>query len=111
MNEPEEKKPIIEEEPIVPVSTYVLVFIALLILAGLTTGISYVDLGVFNTVLAMLIASGKMLLVVLFFMHLYYKRGLTRVVSFVGLFWLALLVAFSLADAFTRTWTPQGSPW
>jgi cytochrome c oxidase subunit IV len=98
-------------EQIVPLRTYTFVFVALLILAGLTTAVAYIDLGVFNIVIAMLIATAKMLLVALFFMHLRYKVGLTRIVSFAGLFWLGLLVSFSLADIFTRHWTPQGTPW
>jgi cytochrome c oxidase subunit IV len=93
------------------IRTYAIVFFALLILAALTTTVSYVDLGVFNVVIAMLIATTKMLLVALFFMHLRYTVGLTRIVSIAGLFWLALLVAFSMADVFTRHWTPQGRPW
>jgi cytochrome c oxidase subunit IV len=99
------------KEPIVPIRIYTFVFIALLILAGLTTAVSYVDLGVFNVVIAMAIATSKMLLVALFFMHLRYKPGLTRTASVVGLFWLGLLVAFTLADVLSRSWTPQGRPW
>jgi cytochrome c oxidase subunit IV len=99
------------KEPIIPIRTYTFVFIALLILAGATTAVAYVDLGVFNIVIAMVIATSKMLLVALFFMHLRYKPGLTRTAGVVGLFWLGLLVAFTLADVFSRSWTPQGRPW
>jgi cytochrome c oxidase subunit 4 len=98
-------------EKIISIRTYSFVFVALLILAALTTGVAYIDLGIFNTLIAMSIATAKMLLVALFFMHLRYKPGLTRIASFVGLFWLGVLVAFSMADVFTRTWTPQGKPW
>ncbi len=98
-------------ERIISIRTYSFVFFALLILAALTTGVAYIDLGIFNTLIAMSIATAKMLLVALFFMHLRYKPGLTRIASFVGLFWLGVLVAFSMADVFTRGWTPQGKPW
>jgi cytochrome c oxidase subunit IV len=103
--------PHLEPEPIVPVRTYTWVFVALLILAALTTFVASIDLGLFNTVIAMVIATTKMLLVALFFMHLRYKAGLSRIASIAGLFWLGLLVAFTLADVFTRNWTPQGKPW
>lgn len=99
------------EQPLIPIRTYTFVFVALLILAALTTVVAYIDLGLFNTLIAMFIATGKMLLVALFFMHLRYKPGLSRVASIVGLFWLGLLVALSLTDTFTRNWTPQGKPW
>src|SRR5690348_11773260 len=41
------------------VRTYTLVFLGLLALAGLTTGIAYIDLGPFNTVAALAIAAIK----------------------------------------------------
>jgi cytochrome c oxidase subunit 4 len=86
------------------VRTYVLVFVALLILAGATTGIAYIDLGPFNTLVALTIAVLKMTLVGLFFMHLLYTHGLTRIVVLAGLFWFALMISGTLADAFTRGW-------
>ena len=68
---------------IVPVKNYVAVFIALLILTGLTTTVSYIDLGHtrigkthvidWDTVAALTIAVVKTLLVVLFFMHVKYS--------------------------------------
>jgi cytochrome c oxidase subunit 4 len=75
-----------------------------LVLAALTTGIAYVDLGPFNTVIALAIAVVKMSLVGLFFMHLWYSPGLNRIVVLAGFFWLALLVSFTLADFLSRTW-------
>lgn len=98
-------------EPIIPIRTYSIVFGALLVLAALTTGLAYLDLGPFNTVFAVLIATCKMLLVALFFMHLRFKPGLTRIASVIGLLWLALLVSLTLTDVFTRHWTAQGKPW
>lgn len=97
-----------EESP--SVRTYTLVFVSLLILAGLTTGIAYIDLGPFNTVAALTIAAIKMVLVGLFFMHLWYSRGLTRIVVLAGFFWLALMVSFTLADVFSRSWITPPSP-
>ena len=54
----------------------------------------------------LLIAATKMLLVVLFFMHAKYTHGLTQVVILCGFFFLALLVAFTLADELTRQLGP-----
>jgi cytochrome c oxidase subunit IV len=96
-----------EENP--SVQTYVLVFVALLLLAGITTGVAYINLGPFNTVVALAIAAIKMCLVGLFFMHLWYSRGLTRIVVLAGFFWLALMISFTLADVLSRSWiTPPG---
>ncbi len=96
---------------IVPVRTYVLTFIALLVLLGLTTGLAYLHMGVANTVLALAIAVIKMLLVVLFFMHAFYDKGLTRVAMVLGLLWLTILIVLSSADVFTRDWTPVPHGW
>ena len=98
-------------EHVVPVKTYAGVFIALLILTGLTTGAAYIDMGRFNTVVALAIAASKMMLVVLFFMHVKYSSGMTRVVIIAGIFWLAIMVTFTLADELTRGWTPSNGPW
>jgi cytochrome c oxidase subunit 4 len=96
---------------VVPVETYVGIFVALIVLTGVTTGVAYIDLGVMNTVVALAIATVKMLLVVLFFMHVKYSPGLTRLVIIAGFFWLAILVAFTLSDELTRHWTPESGPW
>jgi cytochrome c oxidase subunit 4 len=97
-------------EHIVPVSTYLLVFFALMVGTALTTWVAYIDLGEWNTVVALIIAFTKMLLVVLFFMHVKYATGLTRVIIIAGFFWLAIMITLSCQDEFTRTWeiVPQG---
>ena len=46
--------------------------VALLFLSGLTAGIAFVDLGPLNTIVALVIATVKALLVVLIFMHVKY---------------------------------------
>ena len=97
-----------EENP--SVGIYVLVFVGLLLLAGLTTGVAYINLGLFNTVVALAIAAIKMCLVGLFFMHLWYSRGLTRIVVLAGFFWLALMISFTLADVFSRPWIKPPGP-
>jgi cytochrome c oxidase subunit 4 len=98
-------------EHIVPVKTYLAVFVALILLTALTTGVAYIDLGPFNTVAALLIAVTKMLLVVLFFMHVKYSSGMTKIVIIAGVFWLAILIALTMADEMTRVWTPDPGPW
>jgi cytochrome c oxidase subunit IV len=96
---------------IVPVRTYFLVFVSLIVLAILTTFIAFIDLGPFNTPIALVIALIKMLLVLLFFMHLLYSAKLIRVVVIAGFFWLALLIGLTLTDYHTRDWIPDPPPW
>lgn len=98
-------------EHIVPISTYVGVFLVLMVGTGLTTWIAYIDLGVFNTVVALLIAVIKMSFVVLFFMHVKYNKGLSRIVIIGAFFWLGIMMAITLADELTRSWTPTVHGW
>ena len=96
---------------IVPVKTYVFVFVALLCLAALTTAVAFANLGPLNTVIALAIAFAKMMLVLLVFMHLLYSTKLVRVVLIAGFFWLALLIGLTLTDYHSRSWTPDPAPW
>jgi cytochrome c oxidase subunit 4 len=98
-------------QPIVPQQTYVLVFLGLIGLTILTTGVAFIDLGAFNAVVALAIAVSKMLLVILFFMGLRHSSGLMRIVVIAGFFWLALLIAFTMSDYRTRSWTPAPDSW
>jgi cytochrome c oxidase subunit 4 len=86
------------------IKTYALVFIGLIVLTVATTAVAFVDLGPFSVVMALLIAACKMLLVALFFMHVRHSTKLTRLVMLGALLWLAILLAFTLADVWTRGW-------
>jgi cytochrome c oxidase subunit 4 len=96
---------------IIPLRIYLAVFFSLMVLTALTTGVAYVDLGAFNTVVALTIAVVKMLLVVLFFMHAKYATGLTRVIIIAGFFWLGILITLSLSDELTRHWEIIPNSW
>jgi cytochrome c oxidase subunit 4 len=98
-------------EHVVPVSTYVAVFLALLVMTALTTYVAYIDLGSYNTVVALVIAVIKMTIVILFFMHVKYNKGLTRIVIVAAFFWLGIMMTFMLADELSRNWTPTVSTW
>jgi cytochrome c oxidase subunit 4 len=90
-------------EHIVPRTVYVAVFTALLAGTGLTVAAAYVNMGGgFNVVVALTIAVTKATLVVLYFMHVRYSSRLTWVVVVSGVFWLAILFAFTFADYLTR---------
>ena len=93
-------------EHIVPPRVYFAVFAALIVLTATTTAISFLDLGPWNTVVALGIAFLKATLVVLFFMHVKYSPRLTQIVIAGGLFWLAILLALTLSDFMTRGWLP-----
>ena len=91
---------------LVPRQTYYQVFAALLVLTGVTVGVAFLDLGPLNTIVALAIAVGKALLVVLIFMHVRYSSQLTSIVIVAGVFWLVLLIALTMSDYLTRPWLP-----
>jgi len=84
--------------------TYVIVWIALMLLMGLTVFLSTVPMGhAANTIVALIIAAIKATLVLMFFMHLKYESyKLSAVVFGAGLFWLLILFGLNLTDYLTR---------
>jgi cytochrome c oxidase subunit 4 len=96
---------------VVSVKLYVLIFFVLLALTGLTTATAFVDLGPLNTVVALAIAGCKMMLVILFFMHVRSSDGLTKIVVAAGFFWLMILISLTMSDFATRDWTPAPAGW
>jgi cytochrome c oxidase subunit 4 len=84
------------------VGTYVKVLLALLVATGVTTAVARVDLGGFSVVVALGIASVKMVLVALFFMHIRHSTKLTKLVVLGGLLWLAILLLLTMTDFATR---------
>ena len=91
-------------EHIVPIKTYAIVLIALLVLTATTCAVSFIDMGKMNAVVAVVIAFAKATLVAMIFMHLRYSRRLMLVVAAAGLFWLGILIALTMSDYLTRGW-------
>ncbi len=91
-------------ERIVPIKTYAIVLVSLLVLTATTCAVSFIDLGKMNVVVALVIAFAKATLVALIFMHLRYSRHLMQIVLAAGLFWLGILIALTMSDFLTRGW-------
>jgi cytochrome c oxidase subunit 4 len=83
---------------------YIIVWGALLLLTGVTLGVSYLHLGMMNVTVALLIASLKAALVALYFMHLRFEKRLVWAFATVPLFFLALIILGTLADTMFRNW-------
>lgn len=104
-------------EATVSKKTYVLVAAALMVLLGVTWGTHYLPAGgTFHMAAAMVFALAKMLLIVLFFMHVRYSSRTTIVVASLILLWMLILFVLTFGDYLTRDWlgtayTPgQGAP-
>jgi cytochrome c oxidase subunit 4 len=104
------KKEILDTEPthhevhIVSPKIYAVIFVTLLIFTGLTVAASYLELGVFNAVVALAIACTKAVLVILFFMHVKYSSRLTKLTVAAGFFTFLVLITMSLTDYISRAW-------
>jgi cytochrome c oxidase subunit 4 len=82
--------------------TYWAVYFALLGLMAMTVVAALFDLGPANFVVAMGIATAKMVLIILYFMHVRDSDNLTKVFSAAAFLWLVILVVGFLNDYFTR---------
>jgi cytochrome c oxidase subunit IV len=89
-----------------PLGVYFAVWGALLLGTFITYEAALLDLGAFNAPVALIIATTKALLVVLFFMHLKgASEKLLKVVVISTVFFLFLLLVLSMADYGTRLWS------
>ena len=85
-------------------------WVALMLLLGLTIGMSFVPLDHlfpgFNATVAFLIAAAKALLVVLLFMHVKQASRMTWVFCCAGLLWLSIMFTLTFADYLSRAQLP-----
>lgn len=82
---------------------YFLIWAALLVFTITTVVTGRMDLGGANLPLAMLIATIKATLVVLFFMHMWEAEGILRLVFGVSLVFVAVLLLGVFGDILTRS--------
>src|SRR6266576_2750205 len=88
------------------IAVYLLVFFALAVGTILTVTASRFDLGMWNTPIALVIATIKAVLVILFFMHVIHSTRLTWVVVIGAFLWLGVLFVLIFAD-----YPPRGGRW
>ena len=102
-------------EHIVSPKIYLMIFFALMVGTFLTVFAAHKDFGQMNVVIALVIATIKASLVILFFMHGKYSSRRTKLVIVAGFFWLAIMLGLTLQDYSTRHAEPSrthldGSP-
>lgn len=94
-----------EDQQTMHISSYkLLAFIlaALLVLTGVTVGVSYFDMGFFNVPIALLIASSKSTLVLLFFMHMKYESKVIAISFTSTVIFLCIMIGFTFWDVAFR---------
>lgn len=97
-----------EHVHVVPLQVLLAVWGALMVLTVVTVAATWIDLGRFNLLLALAIATVKASLVVLYFMHMRYDRPFNAVVFVGALLFVALFVAITLID--TAAYQPELIP-
>ena len=79
-----------------------MVLAVLLVLTGITVGISYIDLGFFNVPIALAIACTKVTFVLLFFMHLKYEGRVINISFISTVLVLVVLIGLTFFDVAFR---------
>src|SRR4051812_20372160 len=80
------------------VKFYVGIFMTLVCLTLLTVGVSYIHLGPLNLAVAIVIASIKAALVVMFFMHLKYDTKFNALIFVCSLMFIGVFFAYTFND-------------
>ncbi len=94
-------------EHIVSPKIYIAIFAALMLGTGITVWAAFQNFHQFNIVFALVIATIKATLVVLYFMHARYSSKRTQLVIVCSVFWLAIMLALTLTDYDTRSHETQ----
>ena len=92
------------EHHIVSPKIYIVILFALLVGTAATVWASFLELGIWNPIVALAIATAKAMLVVLFFMHVKYTTKLTKLTVIAGIFIFLGLISMTLADYMSRAW-------
>lgn len=90
------------DDRVVPGKVYLRVGAALLVLTGITVGISQIPLGGYNLVIALTIATAKAMLVALFFMHLLYDNRIYLIIVGTAVGTLGIFIILTLFDTLNR---------
>jgi cytochrome c oxidase subunit IV len=91
---------------IVSPGLYLAIFFSLMVLTGTTVWAAEIDLNKYfeglNVIVALLIATCKATLVILFFMHAKYSSRRTKLIIICGFFWLGIMIFMTLGDYGSR---------
>lgn len=83
-------------------SMYYRIYMILMALLIATIGAAYIHFGVLNFPIAMLIATVKAVLVIMYFMHVKYSEKSTWLFSTAGFIWLGFLLVGVMIDYLSR---------
>jgi len=84
------------------VPAYLVIYVSLLVLVGLTVAVAHVKTGPLAFPIAMAVAGVKTLLIVAVFMHLKDETPLVRLFAIAGVMWLGIMFTILMGDYLTR---------
>lgn len=87
---------------VTPLGHYFGVFAALIVFTAITVGVSYLDFGGWNLVIAMLVATAKATLVAAIFMHLLHDLRFHAIIFAFSVIFLGIFIIFTSFDMFAR---------
>ena len=94
------------KEPHVSRKAYIFAWLGLLALTLANTLIAFLNLGPWNMVIAVGIATIMASLVAGFLMHALYEALIIRIILAGAVIWFLILISLTLCDYMTRGWLP-----
>ncbi len=91
-----------QERHSVALKTFVIVWIALVCLTGVTIEAAHLQMGAWSMLANILIASTKAGLVLWFFMHLKYERKLFKLLIFIPIAMITIIIGLTFFDIWYR---------
>lgn len=91
-----------EQHETVGYNTHILIWLSLLILTGLTVTVAGLELGAWSMTVALLIATSKVVLVLLYFMHLKYESPFVKLIVLIVLVSIVTFIVFTFFDVSFR---------
>ncbi len=91
-----------QERHAAPAKTFVFVWIALLILTGVTIEAARLQMGEWSMLANLLIASTKASLVLWFFMHLKYEKKFFKLLFFIPIGTITIIIGLTFFDIWYR---------
>ncbi len=91
-----------EKHIVVSTKTFVLIWLALLVLTGVTIKAAQMRMGEWSIVANLLIASTKASLVLWFFMHLKYEKMFFKLLFFIPIATITIIIGLTFFDIWYR---------
>lgn len=91
-----------QQHHILSIKTATTVLVLLIVLTAVTVAVSRINLGYYNVVAALTVATCKSLLVITFFMHMKYENKMFRLIVFLCFLILAIFIGMSFFDVAYR---------